>query len=213
MIRYALTRGALLIAGLLVSSAIIFLTLRVFPGDVAQLIAGTQADPQTVEALRESLGLNKPLLAQYSDWIAGILRGDSLEALDWDSVQEQIEVNALGPLRTVKALLPNLAQGAKLALITSRMGSIADNSSGGYYGYRMSKAALNAAGVSLARDLAPKKIAVAILHPGYVRTDMTGNHGNVTPEEAAKQLLARIDALTVQSSGTFWHANGEVLPW
>ena len=66
MIRYALTRGALLIAGLLVSSAIIFLTLRVFPGDVAQLIAGTQADPQTVEALRESLGLNKPLLAQYS---------------------------------------------------------------------------------------------------------------------------------------------------
>ena len=144
---------------------------------------------------------------------AGILRGDSLEALDWDSVQEQIEVNALGPLRTVKALLPNLAQGAKLALITSRMGSIADNSSGGYYGYRMSKAALNAAGVSLARDLAPKKIAVAILHPGYVRTDMTGNHGNVTPEEAAKQLLARIDALTVQSSGTFWHANGEVLPW
>ena len=104
---------------------------------------------------------------------AGILRGDSLEALDWDSVQEQIEVNALGPLRTVKALLPNLAQGAKLALITSRMGSIADNSSGGYYGYRMSKAALNAAGVS----------------------------------------LARIDALTVQSSGTFWHANGEVLPW
>jgi NAD(P)-dependent dehydrogenase (short-subunit alcohol dehydrogenase family) len=144
---------------------------------------------------------------------AGILRGDSLEALDWDSVQEQIEVNALGPLRTVKALLPNLVQGGKLALITSRMGSIADNSSGGYYGYRMSKAALNAAGVSLARDLAPKKIAVAILHPGYVRTDMTGNHGNVSPEEAATQLLARIDALTVQTSGTFWHANGEVLPW
>ncbi len=144
---------------------------------------------------------------------AGILRGDSLEALDWDSVQQQIEVNALGPLRTVKALLPNLVPGGKIALMTSRMGSIADNSSGGYYGYRMSKAALNAAGVSLARDLAPRKIAVAILHPGYVRTDMTGNHGNVTPEDAAKQLLARIDALTVQTSGTFWHANGEVLPW
>jgi NAD(P)-dependent dehydrogenase (short-subunit alcohol dehydrogenase family) len=144
---------------------------------------------------------------------AGILRGDSLESLEWETVQEQLEVNALGPLRTVKALLPNLAQGGKVALITSRMGSIADNSSGGYYGYRMSKAALNAAGVSLARDLAPLKIAVAILHPGYVRTDMTGKHGNVSPEEAAKQLLARVDALTLKSSGTFWHANGEVLPW
>jgi NAD(P)-dependent dehydrogenase (short-subunit alcohol dehydrogenase family) len=144
---------------------------------------------------------------------AGILRSDSLESLDWDSVQAQLEVNALGPLRTVKALLPNLAQGGKVGLITSRMGSIADNGSGGYYGYRMSKAALNAAGVSLARDLAPHKIAVAILHPGFVRTDMTGKHGNVSPEEAAKQLLARVDALSLKTSGTFWHANGEVLPW
>jgi NAD(P)-dependent dehydrogenase (short-subunit alcohol dehydrogenase family) len=144
---------------------------------------------------------------------AGILRSDSLESLDWDNVQAQLEVNALGPLRTVKALLPNLAQGGKVALITSRMGSIADNGSGGYYGYRMSKAALNAAGVSLARDLAPHKIAVAILHPGFVRTDMTGKHGNVSPEDAAKQLLARVDALSLKTSGTFWHANGEVLPW
>jgi len=76
VIRYALTRGALLLAGLLVSSAIIFLTLRVFPGDVAQLIAGTQADPATVQALRESLGLDRPLLAQYLKWIGGVLRGD-----------------------------------------------------------------------------------------------------------------------------------------
>jgi len=76
VIRYALTRGALLLAGLLVSSALIFLTLRVLPGDVAQLIAGTQASPAQVEALRESLGLNRPLPAQYLDWIGGILRGD-----------------------------------------------------------------------------------------------------------------------------------------
>src|SRR5262245_11578119 len=69
---------------------------------------------------------------------AGILRDDSLESLDFAEVEQQLEVNALGPLRTVKALLPNLVAGAKLALITSRMGSIADNGSGGYYGYRMS---------------------------------------------------------------------------
>lgn len=76
MLRYALARGALLIAGLLVASALIFLTLRVFPGDVAQLIAGTQASPSEVDALRTSLGLDKPLIAQYAEWVGGLLRGD-----------------------------------------------------------------------------------------------------------------------------------------
>ncbi len=76
MIRYTLTRGVLLIAGLLMSSVLIFLTLRVFPGDVAQLIAGTQASPAAVEALRESLGFNRPLIVQYGEWIGGVLTGD-----------------------------------------------------------------------------------------------------------------------------------------
>jgi NAD(P)-dependent dehydrogenase (short-subunit alcohol dehydrogenase family) len=144
---------------------------------------------------------------------AGILRSDSLDHLDFDQVVEQIQVNAVGTLRSVHALLPRMRKGAKIALITSRMGSIADNGSGGYYGYRMSKAALNAAGASLAHDLKPRGIAVAILHPGYVRTDMTGNQGGIAPSESAAQLLARIDALTLQNTGTFWHANGEILPW
>ena len=144
---------------------------------------------------------------------AGILHGDTLDKLSFDSIFEQFNVNAVGALRTVHALLPRLRGEAKIALITSRMGSIADNGSGGYYGYRMSKAALNAAGVSLARDLKTRRIAVAILHPGYVRTDMTGNQGGIAPRDAAEQLLARIDALTLQNSGTFWHANGEILPW
>ncbi|HEX4355402.1 MAG TPA: SDR family oxidoreductase [Polyangiales bacterium] len=144
---------------------------------------------------------------------AGVLKPDSLEHLDFDDIVRQFEINALGALRTVHALLPQLHEGAKVALITSRMGSIADNGSGNFYGYRMSKAALNAAGVSLARDLHSRGIAVAILHPGYVRTDMTARQGGVEPAEAARQLIARIDALTLQTSGTFWHANGEVLPW
>jgi NAD(P)-dependent dehydrogenase (short-subunit alcohol dehydrogenase family) len=144
---------------------------------------------------------------------AGILREDDLDGLEIDDVRAQIEVNALGPLRVVRALRRNLRRGGKLALITSRMGSMADNGSGGYYGYRMSKAALNAAGVSLAHDLRGAGIAVAILHPGYVRTDMTGHSGSVDPDEAARQLCDRIDALTLETSGTFWHANGEVLPW
>ena len=144
---------------------------------------------------------------------AGILHEDDLDGLDLDDVRAQIEVNALGPLRVVAALRPNLPRGGKIALITSRMGSIADNGSGGYYGYRMSKAALNAAGMSLARDLRRAGIAVAILHPGYVRTDMTGGGGTIDPDAAARQLCDRIDALTLETSGTFWHASGEILPW
>jgi NAD(P)-dependent dehydrogenase (short-subunit alcohol dehydrogenase family) len=81
------------------------------------------------------------------------------------------------------------------------------------YGYRMSKAALNAAVKSLAHDLMPLGVAVAILHPGYVKTQMTGGHGNVSPDDAAGDLLTRIDQLSLETSGTFWHANGEILPW
>ena len=144
---------------------------------------------------------------------AGILREDDLDDPGVDMVREQLEVNAVGPLRVAKAFHKAIKRGGKLALITSRMGSIGDNGSGGSYGYRMSKAALNAAGMSLARDLREDGIAVAILHPGYVRTDMTSRTGNIEPEDAAKQLVERIDALTLETSGTFWHANGQILPW
>jgi NAD(P)-dependent dehydrogenase (short-subunit alcohol dehydrogenase family) len=144
---------------------------------------------------------------------AGILRSEALGSIDYASLHAQLETNAVAPLRLTERLLPRLAPGSKIALMTSRMGSIADNTSGGMYGYRMSKAALNAAGVSLARDLAPRGIAVVILHPGYVRTEMTGGHGNVEPRDAAAQLIARIDELTLATTGRFLHANGEVLPW
>ena len=144
---------------------------------------------------------------------AGILREDGLDDAAYDDIRAQLEVNAIAPLRVVAALHKNLRRGGKIALITSRMGSIGDNGSGGYYGYRMSKAALNAAGMSLARDLASSGIAVAILHPGYVRTDMTDGAGNIDPADAAAQLCDRIDALTPETTGTFWHANGQVLPW
>lgn len=144
---------------------------------------------------------------------AGILEHEALPDIDFAAIARQFEVNAMGPLRVTAALVPRLGRGSKVALITSRMGSIADNGSGAYYGYRMSKAALNAAGVSLARDLSTRGIAVALLHPGYVRTEMTGNSGGIEPKDAAAGLLARIDALTLETSGGFWHQNGEPLPW
>jgi len=145
---------------------------------------------------------------------AGILKRVTLEDLDFESIREQFEVNALGPLRVTHALLPLLKPGSKIVLMTSRMGSIADNTSGSYYGYRMSKVALSMAGKSLSLDLKPRAIAVAILHPGLVQTRMTNfTSGGITPEESVKGLLARIDELTLENTGTFWHANGEILPW
>ena len=145
---------------------------------------------------------------------AGILESTSLDRLDLASMRRQFEVNALAPLRLTKALLGQLQAGSKLILMTSRMGSIDDNSSGGSYGYRMSKVALNMAGRSLAIDLRPRGIAVAILHPGLVRTRMVNfNAQGISPEQAVRGLLQRIDALTLETSGTFWHANGDVLPW
>ncbi|MGO9839337.1 MAG: SDR family oxidoreductase [Polyangiaceae bacterium] len=146
---------------------------------------------------------------------AGILVwGDRLGELNVAGIRQQFEVNALAPLRLTDALRDRLMPGAKVALITSRMGSIDDNSSGGGYGYRMSKAALNMAGKSLAVDLRSRGVAVAILHPGMVKTDMIGGHrGDAEPADAAGDLLARVDALTLETSGGFWHAKGERLPW
>ncbi len=113
-----------------------------------------------------------------------MLGHEGLDHLDFEAIRRQFEVNALGPLRVTAALLAPLVKGSKVAIVSSRMGSIADNSSGGSYGYRMSKAAVNAAGRSLANDLAMRGIAVVILHPGFVRTAMTGHNGMVDPPES-----------------------------
>ncbi|MBL4795599.1 MAG: SDR family oxidoreductase [Pseudomonadales bacterium] len=144
---------------------------------------------------------------------AGILNNESLGSIDATTIRQQFEVNALGPLIVSEALLPRINNNGKIGFITSRMGSIADNSSGGRYGYRMSKVALNIAAVSMARDVESRGISVAILHPGLVGTEMIGGVGDITPDQAAQRLALRIDEMTLQTSGTFWHSNGEVLPW
>ena len=163
------------------------------------------------------LNLRKKLIGVKLDVLihnAGIAEHNSLSNLDPESVIHQFEVNALSPLCFTHAMLRNLSNGSKIALMTSRMGSIDDNSSGSSYGYRMSKAALCMAGKSLSIDLHPQGIAVAILHPGLVSTRMTGFNANaISPEQSVKGLLARIDALSIENTGTFWHANGETLPW
>ncbi len=149
------------------------------------------------------------------DWIinnAGILSVESLDGLDFEAIERQFNVNALGPLRVTTALLPRLHAGSKIGIITSRMGSVEDNTSGGYYGYRMSKAAVNMAGKSLARDLEQRGIAVVLLHPGMVATDMSGGKG-ISTAQSVRGLIQRMDALNMSQTGSFWHAEGERLPW
>ncbi len=144
---------------------------------------------------------------------AGILRRDLLGGLDFEQIRSQMEVNAFAPLRLASSLLGHLSDGARVAFITSRLGSLADNTAGGMYGYRMSKAALNMAGRSLAIDVRHRDISVGLLHPGYVRTEMTGGGGDVDTAEAAAGLIARYDALGGSNTGQFWHATGAELPW
>lgn len=147
---------------------------------------------------------------------AGVLSREALGRIDeagFEAMRRQYEVNTIGPLRVVQALLDRLREGSKIAIVTSRMGSMTDNGSGGSYGYRASKAAVNAIGKSLAVDLLPRGIAVVLLHPGYVATDMVGGKGDVQPEESAAGLIARIDELAIGDSGSFRHAKGDPLPW
>jgi NAD(P)-dependent dehydrogenase (short-subunit alcohol dehydrogenase family) len=151
---------------------------------------------------------------------AGTLRPSTLEDLGVEGIREQFEVNALAALRVLAAVAPRLRNGAKVAIISSLAGSIGDNQAGGAYGYRMSKAALNMAGVSLARDLAPRGVAVAVFHPGRMQTNVrAGGPGMpvsaevAEPREVARTLLARLDELTVQTTARFTTRQGTPIPW
>lgn len=144
---------------------------------------------------------------------AGILTRETFDDLDFDRMRTQFEVNTLGPLRVTKALSDKLTDGGKVGIVTSRVGSMDDNGSGGNYGYRMSKAAANMVGVNLSHDFKPREIAVGLLHPGYVKTNMTGGGGATDAATAAAGLIERMDALSMATTGTFWHAEGYELPW
>ena len=184
------------------SSQLTELDIRIIDNvDVAEA-AGT-------ERLRNALdGLSIDILINN----AGVLVGDTFGDLDYDAMLHQFKVNSLGPLRVTEALSSNLSRGSRVAIVSSRVGSIEDNSSGGYWGYRTSKTAVNMIGANLAHELRPRGIAVALLHPGLVATDMTNGQG-VESSAAARGLIERVDELTLENSGSFWHAEGYKLPW
>jgi NAD(P)-dependent dehydrogenase (short-subunit alcohol dehydrogenase family) len=179
------------------------LNVRVFDGvDLTAL---------NLEARLQELFGNQPI-----DWLinnAGVFEDSHLGEINFQQLRDEFEVNTIAPLRVVQALLKNLKQGSKIGMVSSRMGSVEDNTSGGYYAYRISKAGLNMASKSLANDLEASGVSVAILHPGYVKTKLTGFHGEISPEVSAQGLIKIMDSLSLENSGGFWHTNGEELPW
>ena len=149
--------------------------------------------------------------------VAGVLGLDELGSIDYDDVRRQFEINTLGPLRTIEALRDLLHDGSKVGIVTSRVGSLGDNGSGGMYAYRISKAGANMVALNLHHDLSKRGISVLALHPGMVATALTkdypGNFDYLTPDQAATGLIRNIDQLTRADSGRFQHSNGEFLPW
>ena len=159
--------------------------------------------------------LGKKLAGRRIDWLianAGILEPGGLDALDFDSMRRQFEVNSLGPLRVVKALLPSLGEGSKIGIVSSRVGSLADNGSGGMYGYRMSKAALNALTCLTAKELAGTPIKVNAVCPGWCRTAMGGEEATRSADEGARGIVWAALLPDDGPSGGFFR-DGQPIDW
>jgi len=175
-----------------------------------RLITGIDvADGESVAELRKELGDTRLDVLINN---AGILIDDQFGSINYDDMVTQYKVNTLGPLRVTEALRDNLGDGSKVAIVSSRVGSIEDNGSGNHYGYRASKTAVNQIGMNLMHELRPAGIAIILLHPGLVATQMTGGRG-ISAQDSAAGLISRIDELELENSGGFWHAEGYELPW
>jgi NAD(P)-dependent dehydrogenase (short-subunit alcohol dehydrogenase family) len=143
---------------------------------------------------------------------AGVLfNQDNFTIMNFEQIRQSFEVNTILPMRVCQALHPLLRKGSRVVQITSLMGSIADNESGGYYGYRMSKAALNMFNRSYSIDF-PEFTSV-VLHPGWVKTEMGGQSAPVTPSESVAGMMGIIEKLSTEQSGKFFDFEGNELPW
>lgn len=177
----------------------------------ARIIDGVDlATAEGPAAAKRALG-NEPIDLLLN--VAGVMHWEEITSLDDSLLLEQFAINAAAPLRLTAALLDNLRPGAKVVFLTSRLGSIGDVGKGGGYGYRMSKAALNMAAKTLSIDLAPRGVAVGLFHPGSVKTSLNKLGGEIDVAEAVAGLVARIDELSLASTGAFRHQNGNTLPW
>jgi len=160
------------------------------------------------------------LLIKLISGIAAPSEKDALETTTLDILQKTFAVNTFGPLLFTQALLPNVLKSSnpKIGIVSSRVGSVGDNSTGGHYAYRSSKAAVNSIGKSMAVNLKDKGVTVMLLHPGYVKTNLLPDAkmppDTVEPEEAASKLWKNIvSQKTIADTGKFWHREGFELPW
>ncbi len=196
------------------------------PDEADELQALAQAHPDQLElhalditdadALqRVGEALDKRAIDLLINNAGRLSRGGSPEGFDFDDIQADFEVNTKGTLRVIEQLLPALrrSSAAKIVNITSKMGSIADNGSGGSYAYRMSKCALNMATRSLARDLRSDGIVALLIHPGWVQTRMGGASALISPEQSVQGMLEIIDGADADHSGRFFEWNGREVPW
>jgi NAD(P)-dependent dehydrogenase (short-subunit alcohol dehydrogenase family) len=184
--------------------------LQALPVKVMQLDV---TDADSVRSLTENLK-GQPIDLLINN--AGIFpRVDSLPETDFDDVARTLDVNTIGPMRVTLALLPNLRAGRakQVVSITSGLGSIENNTSGRYYGYRESKAALNMFNRSLAVELADEGFTCIVMSPGWVRTDMGGPTAKLSPEESITGMRKVIAGLTPADTGRSWNYNGDPMPW
>jgi len=125
------------------------------------------------------------------------------------------EVNAIAPMKMAEAFVEHVSESQMKTIVTisSKMGSVADNTSGGSYLYRSSKAAANIITKSLSVDLRPRGIKIALLHPGWVKTDMGGPNALITAKESVSSMIALINRLGLQDSGKFLAFDGAEIPW
>jgi NAD(P)-dependent dehydrogenase (short-subunit alcohol dehydrogenase family) len=178
---------------------------RVEPLDVASQ-GSVEAMAKVLAGVPIDILINNAGMANRAD--------SSLQTLDFDAMERTFQVNSLGPLRVIQALLPNFeaGQGKTIINITSRLGSI-ELSTGGLYSYRTSKTALNQINKIVSVELAPRGFTSIVMHPGWVRTDMGGADATLSIPQSITGMLAVIEGLTPEKTGKFYNYNGEEIPW
>jgi NAD(P)-dependent dehydrogenase (short-subunit alcohol dehydrogenase family) len=183
-------------------------------GGAIRVLALEVTDAASVRAAAQSLA-GDPIDLLVNNAGVGSPKKQRLGSLDYAAWAQVLDVNTLGPMRVVEAFLDNIANGSdrKIVTLTSAMGSIADNASGGSYAYRSSKAAVNIVMKSLSIDLAPRGISCVVVHPGWVRTAMGGPDGKLTPAESVTALRRLIAGLKPQDTGRFFNYDGKPYPW
>ena len=170
-------------------------------------------DPDSVARLAEELADQSIDVLINNAGILSMQR--SIKDIDFDEFNRLMAVNTVGPIRVTQALLPNLQAGEikKVINVSSVAGSITQNTSGGVYGYRESKAALNMFTRSLSAELKADGFVCIVIHPGWVQTDMGGASAPVTVSSSASGIRNVIENLAAEDTGTYWTFDGQHLPW